>query len=503
MNSIFKEIEAFSRKQPDRTALIGNDQTVCYAELVQAVQRTGAGLRGMKPRVVALALDNGPAWAVLDLAAMDNAIPLVPLPLFFSAAQVVHALRDSGANYLVTDRHGDYTRILQNAGIRVAVADPMVVLNQVLAVIYLPDLPAKPLPPEAVKITYTSGTTGQPKGVCLDNRVLMQVSAALKIASEAQRQDNHLSVLPLSTLLENIGGIYVPLLSGASSTLLPLTEVGLNGAAGLDTPRLCAALAGRRATTTILTPEMLRGLLGELESGGPPSRQLRFVAVGGAPVAPRLLQRARTLGLPVFEGYGLSECASVVALNTPHVHRMGSVGKPLPHVRLCFATDGEILVNGALFCGYTGTTSADRVAGDWSTGDIGYLDEQGFLYITGRKSNMFITSFGRNVAPEWVERELTSHPAIVQAAVFGEARPWNMAVIVPKGSCDEVDRALAEINSELPDYARVRQWIKAQSPFTPHNGQLTPNGRLRRECILKTYQATLDAAYEEPHETVL
>jgi long-subunit acyl-CoA synthetase (AMP-forming) len=133
------------------------------------------------------------------------------------------------------------------------------------------------------------------------------------------------------------------------------------------------------------------------------------------------------------------------------------------------------------------------------------LDEQGFLHVTGRKKNMFITAFGRNVAPEWVEGELGLHPAIAQAAVFGEGRPWNIAVIVPRGgpAPDTMEQAIAEANAQLPDYARVRGWLRADAPFTPENGQLTMNGRLRREAIRDVYGERIDQLYREELDGVL
>jgi long-chain acyl-CoA synthetase len=197
----------------------------------------------------------------------------------------------------------------------------------------------------------------------------------------------------------------------------------------------------------------------------------------------------------------------VVSLNTKSGNCIGSAGHPLPHVRLKFAEDGEILVGGATLLGYTGSTECPLTDGYWPTGDRGYLDEQGFLHISGRKKNIFITSFGRNVSPEWVERELTLYPAIAQAAVFGEARPWNVAVIVPRGNlpavADEIEQAIADANAQLPDYARVRRWIPASTPFTPRNGQMTPNGRLRRDAIRALYQFQIDSLYEETNDAVL
>jgi len=241
-----------------------------------------------------------------------------------------------------------------------------------------------------------------------------------------------------------------------------------------------------------------------VEAGFARPADLRFIAVGGASVSPRLLERARAVGLPVYEGYGLSECSSVVAVNTEEDNRPGTVGKPLPHTEIKLADDGDILVRGACLLGYA-TEPARLQDGFWPTGDIGYLDEMGYLHITGRKKNIFITSFGRNVAPEWVERELTLSPAIMQAAVFGEARPWNAGVIVaaPQVSTADVDLAIAEVNSHLPEYARVHAWIPASAPFMPQNGQLTANGRLRRDTIWQAYQNRINALYEESRDAVL
>jgi long-subunit acyl-CoA synthetase (AMP-forming) len=326
------------------------------------------------------------------------------------------------------------------------------------------------------------------------------VAASLLEVVGTEAPQRHLSLLPLATLLENIGGIYLPLLAGATCVVPALKRVGLRGAAGLDAVRMVEALRRHQATSAIFIPQMLQALVTALEQGAEPLGHLRFLAVGGAPVSPRLLARARTLGLPVYEGYGLSECASVVALNIPGRDRPGSVGRLLPHVRLRFAADGEIEVAGSLFQGYLGTQETLHDA-FWPTGDIGHLDESGFLHLTGRKKNMFITSFGRNVAPEWIERELTLLPAVAQAAVFGEARPWNVAVIWPRTGAtgSEVEAGVRSANRELPDYARVSAWIAADEAFSVMNGQFTATGRPRRTEILKVYGARIDALYEDRH----
>ncbi|NIP72161.1 MAG: long-chain fatty acid--CoA ligase [Gammaproteobacteria bacterium] len=132
-------------------------------------------------------------------------------------------------------------------------------------------------------------------------------------------------------------------------------------------------------------------------------------------------------------------------------------------------------------------------------GRLGHLDAAGHLYLTGRKRNLFITAFGRNVAPEWVEAELAAQPAIAQAAVFGEGRAFNTAVLVPRSGPGEAHEALAmavaAANRALPAYARIDRWLVTDVPFTAANGQATANGRLRREAIYDRYRERIGAFY--------
>lgn len=492
MTGLQQALQTFARTAPDRTAMRGETTACTYGELSVAVEQFADMLTAAGIRTLGLMADNGIPWVLADLAALFAGVPLVPVPMFFSPQQMLHAMRDSGMDALLTDQPEQVVALLQNAGINYL---PAVKLYG-LQLIRLPDMAERKLPACTAKITYTSGTTGEPKGVCLSRGQMETVAQSLKAASEAHHEDQHLCLTPLSTLLENIGGVYVPLLAGACICVLPLQHVGLQGASGLDTTAMLHALHVNGATSAIMAPQMLQGLATAVASGMAAPLSLRFVAVGGAPVSSQLLERAQLLGIPVHEGYGLSECASVVALNVPGNVKPDSVGRPLPHVSVSFSQDGEILVSGSVFLGYLGQ---EKPRNPWATGDLGYLDEGGFLHITGRKKSLFITSFGRNVAPEWVERELILAPAIAQAAVFGEARPFNVAVIMPRrgASRDEIDAAVALANRNLPDYARVTGWIPAHDPFTPVNGQLTANGRLKREAIWAAHQDAIESLYQE------
>ena len=278
--------------------------------------------------------------------------------------------------------------------------------------------------------------------------------------------------------------------------------------------RLIAALDRFRPTSIVTVPQILQVLVEVAGRTGWRPGYLRHVAVGGAAMPDGAVQLARDLGLPVFEGYGLSECGSVVALNTRRHNRPGSVGRPLPHCIVTLAEDGEVMVSGARATGYLGSDEdiSALPEGPLATGDIGCFDADGYLYLLGRKKNMFITAFGRNVAPDWVECELTATPAIAQAAVFGEARPWNVAVIVPRAELvakggihwqDRVSVEIDQINTRLPDYARIRRWLAADHPFLPSNGLLTWNGRLRRQQIGAIYHERIDRLYQEDSIHVL
>jgi long-subunit acyl-CoA synthetase (AMP-forming) len=135
---------------------------------------------------------------------------------------------------------------------------------------------------------------------------------------------------------------------------------------------------------------------------------------------------------------------------------------------------------------------------EWlATGDIGYMDDDGFLFINGRKKNMFISSFGRNVSPEWLETALCSQPEITQACVFGEAQPFNVAVIYSQANSQQMNIAINQTNQTLPDYAQIKYWLKADAAFSTSNHQLTANGRLKRDMIWQAYQAKINALYKE------
>ena len=495
MSAVIAALQRHAANRPQKIALQDESAVLTYGELAseigRLVERFADGFAGVS-RPVAIYSDNGIDWALADLAALHLGITIIPLPLFFSPSQIVHVLNAAGVDQILTDQPARLIAALNRPGLS---AEPF---YGKLQRVRLPAAAVSAaLPIGTAKVTFTSGTTGEPKGVCLSQEAMETVAESLGFASAASSNDRHLCLLPLATLLENIGGIYTPLLAGATVCLPSLASVGLSGSSGLDVRRMASALREWRATTAIMVPQMLQAMVAAGRAGVHMPVNLRYLAVGGAPVALPLLENARILRLPVFEGYGLSECASVLAVNRPGESRAGSVGKLLPHVTIDFARDGEILILGNRWNGYLGDRGLPQATDVFATGDLGYLDSDGFLFITGRKKNVFITSFGRNVAPEWVEGELLAQTGIAQVAIFGEARPFNSAVIVPHTGMTQaaIEAALAKANRRLPDYAQVHAWIPANEPFTPGNGLSTPNGRLKRNEILGKYASQIDALY--------
>ena len=481
----FKDLlRHYAQQRPRQLALRDAQVGFDYAELLEQVEHREALLREWPGEVFALAMGNGPDAVLWDLAALLSGLPCVILPGFFTASQRAHCLNQSQASLAVADP--DMAEELRAAG-----------FERVGRFWRRPCGSARQTPPGTAKITYTSGTTGQPKGVCLSGEALLRVARELADASQPTRPQRYLAVLPLAVLLENLG-LYAALMAGASLDLPTQQELGISGATGVDWPRLLGYLANSGAQSMILVPQLLLGLVTAIERGAISAPALRFVAVGGARVSPDLLQRAARVGVPVFEGYGLSECASVVSLNRPGAMRIGSVGKPLPHVRVTLADDGEVLVAGSHLLGYLG--EAPFTGQWWPTGDIGEFDADGFLYLKGRKKHQFVTSFGRNVNPEWVEAELTHLGSIAQAFVYGEGLSRNLALIWPlDADCSDasLDAAIAQANAALPDYARVAAWQRLPEPFSSANGMLTSNGRLRRDAIVSHYRQHLSQLVSE------
>ncbi len=447
--------EHIQKHNPDKIALRDEKRAVSYGDLEHEIQTRMDALYGVS--VLGIALDNSVDWVLWDLAALKAEIPCVPVPPFFTKEQVSHLLHSAGISHLLSPE-----------GLR----DTGTGREDVL-------------PIGTAKVTFTSGTTGTPKGVCLPKSAMENVASSIVEVLGDQFVGTHACVLPLAVLLENVAGVYAALMAGCTINLSGLQTFGQNY------DNVHEVLKNTGANSAILVPEILRTLMAQVVV----HRQLphlKFIAVGGSKVGPALVQQARAMDLPVYEGYGLSECASVVSLNTPHHDKPGSVGKLLPHVK-AHIIDGEIQIKEPGFFGYVGE-DAPHV---FNTGDLGQLDDGGFLSVTGRKKNILITSYGRNVSPEWVEAILLTQPAVAQALVYGDAQPSLSAFVVPASSDVNIEAAIQAANKTLPDYAQVKDF-QVVTPFTVEDGTLTGTGRPRRDQILTLY--TQNNEKEKTHE---
>ena len=474
------------RPFPDATALDDGQRRWSFAELQAQAAALADRLKAQGVRVLATLMDNSPSWVVADEAALRAGVVHVPLPGFFTSGQIQHALAASGAELLLALPQVA-ARWPQAPSIGIDVA------GQVLAMLRLPGRTVS-MPTNTVKITFTSGTTGAPKGVCLTAAAMDRVADGLVRAMAPLDIRRHLCALPFAVLLENVAGLMAPLRRGATCVTPPLASLGLSGSSAFDARRFHETVVQQHPDSLILLPQMLRAWAAWLaQSGERAPASLKLVAVGGAAVGARLLVSARALGIPAFEGYGLSEGASVQTLNLPGSDRAGSAGRALPHARLRVAADGEIEVAGSLFAGYLG--DASPVPEWWPTGDLGRVDAEGFLHIDGRKKNLLVTAFGRNVSPEWVETALRGENAIAQAVVFGDAQPALSAVLWPVRAelgDDMLQAAVDAANVQLPDYAKVQRWTRAAAAFTPQAGMATANGRPQRAAILALHAAALE-----------
>jgi long-chain acyl-CoA synthetase len=479
------------RLAPGRLALTDGKRSITYRQLGTIVKSEAALLHDTGGLRFGLLADNGCDWAVADLAVHHLNQVNVPVPANFTPAQMRHAIDDAAVDTLITDRRDEVLdRWPEFSIVGTLSSSSLAVLRRDVD----PNR-RRAVPAGTTKVTYTSGSTAEPKGVCLPAAALDRTTLAMVRTTEPIGIGRHLCLMPLPTLLENLAGIHAPLRSGATCVIPSCADTGMRYGA-MDPQRLLRSLALYRPESLVLVPELLRLLVRAAQSGHALPDSLKFIAVGGAPVASSLLEEAAAVNLPVFEGYGLSECASVVCLNTPHAKRLGSVGRALPHVRLSVDKGGELHVSGSVMSGYVGDPPRSGPQ-EIATGDLAEIDGDGYVYIRGRLRNLFITSFGRNVSPEWIERELSHEPAIRHALAAGEGRPDVRALICPSRpelAQAEIEHAVQHANERLPDYARVRRVVRMPEVPTLSNGLLTANGRMRRERVLEKFGALLDQA---------
>ena len=443
---------------------------------------------------VGILADNSSAWIALDLATQGLGIPLIPIPHFFSNEQKKHLIHSAHIFTLLSDQEN----IFKLYGFDEK--------NQKCHGLFLSDLinyESQDFNKDIQKITFTSGTTSKPKGVCLSSEQQWSVAKSLEQALANLKIKKHLCLLPLSVLLENVAGVYTAFLSHTEVFIFPLKDIGFKDPFNFDAAQCLSKIDEYKIESIILLPQMLHSILNIIEPNDPRIQSLKFVALGGAKTPRLLIQKAKNHGLPIYEGYGLSESSSVVSLNLPNAYKVGSVGKPLSNRKIRIAEDHEIEIHMSNKVYYLGEVSVTDL---WfKTGDIGHIDEEGFLFIDGRKKNLIITSYGRNISPEWPESLLMEQGLSKQAMVVGDAQPYLVALIFPLTdiSHESIESSIRSVNKALPSYASILNYIVLDQPFSFSNGQLTENGRLKRDVIERYYQKEINTLYESSKDLTL
>jgi long-chain acyl-CoA synthetase len=252
---------------------------------------------------------------------------------------------------------------------------------------------------------------------------------------------------------------------------------------------------------------------------------------GGAPLGRELAEWYAKIGIRIHEGYGLTETSPVIAVNTPAAHRLGSVGKPLPNIEVRIAEDGEILVRGpSIFSGYWNRTEETRevlVDGWFKTGDIGRLDEDGFLYVTDRKKDLIKTSGGKFIAPQPIENSLKHHSLVAEAVIVGDKRKFPAVLIVPNFTllenwaqnqgiffasradlvgnakvCAFYEAIVEEINQKLARFEKLKKTLVIGEELSADNGTLTASMKMRRRAVTERYRAQIEKLYASSEQEI-
>jgi long-chain acyl-CoA synthetase len=417
-------------------------------------------------------------------------------------------------------------------------------------------------PRSLATLIYTSGTTGTPKGVMISQRNVVWTLESLRRAADLEMGVRMVSYLPLAHIAERLATHYLgtylagevwycPNLAGVLEYIQearPTLFVGVPrvyekfhtrlrsrfaDAEGIKKMLLERALdANQRRVEAELEGErgpMLAGLLDKIVLSkvreGLGMDQVDLAITAAAPINPDLIKFFLSIGIPLYEVYGLSENTGPATATLPGAVKVGSVGKPLPGVEVKLGDDGELMIRGGIVAeGYYSLDHASREAFDsdgWMhTGDLARVDEDGFVWIVGRKKEIIITAAGKNIAPAHLETLLGNHPLISKACMIGDQRKFVSMIIgldheeapawaeahgmeytdlesfsrLPEVS-EEIERAVAEANETVSQVERIKKWVIVPDVWTPESGELTPSLKLKRRVVLDKYSDDIEKMY--------
>ena len=521
---------------------------------------------------VAILSENRHEWVVADFACLQLGAVVVPIYTTLTAQQIEYLLRDSGPKAIFVSNDQQLQKVVsirdRTSLEKIAVMDlvttedvvPMAAIMQRVSASDTDLVPGDIRPEDLATIIYTSGTTGIPKGVMLTHGNMASNIEAFLHPFSFRAGMTCVSFLPLShvtarsvdmgLLYRGVTLAHVPAVDQVAQAFLEIRPHIL-----LSVPRVYEKVHAqvelrahsfpkkqiyqwamhvgrehREQTLAGTTPHSAlwrladRMVFSKIREGI--GGRVRIYISGGAPLGRNLAEWYADIGIRIHEGYGLTETSPVIAVNTPAAHRLGSVGKPLSNVQVRIADDGEILVQApSVFQGYWNKPDETRNAfiDDWfKTGDIGKLDDDGFLYVTDRKKDLIKTSGGKFVAPQPIENALKHNPLIAEAVVVGDKRKFPAVLIFPNFSALEsqmknngiqcssrqelvelqvVRSCYAEIveglNQSLAQFEKLKEFRLLAEELSHATDTLTASMKVRRRAVEERFRSTIDEIYGE------
>lgn len=562
---------------------------VSSLDFARDVAEIGAGLTELGVEAgdrVAILSENRYAWAASDFAALTRGAIVVPVYPTLPPAQIGKILEHSGSRFVFASNDEQVAKLLEVGAVlknivAVVTFDPIdtaspqfrsLEMVRASGATALAASGAGPLdaivevsPDDLATIVYTSGTTGEPKGVMLSHANLVANVADSLASFPVGVRDSVLSFLPLSHVFERTAGLYVMFHAGASIAYaesietVPRDALETRPTIMLGVPRffekfhtrVLAAVAespaprrklfhwalgvgertiDQQSVSGLPTGGVLYGLARMLVYNKLRARiggRLRFFVSGSAPLRADINRFFHAIGLPIYEGYGLTEASPVISANTPGANRIGSVGRPFPRVRVRLGDDGEIQAQGpSMSRGYFRDAEATRelfTEDGWlRTGDVGRIDADGFIYITDRKKELIVTAGGKNVAPQPIEGRLRAQPHIADGMLIGDGRRFIAAMIIPDFDAlaavcaregldpenrhvvlthpavrEVFEREVEAANAGLARYETIKRFHLLEDELSVEDGSLTPTLKLRRRVLLDRYFREIEMLYRE------
>jgi long-chain acyl-CoA synthetase len=534
----------------------GRWQTLTWSETAERAIRVACALleEGIREGDhVALMSPNRPEWLLCDFGIMAVGAVTVPIYPTLPAKAAAFIARDSEVRIAIASDAGVAAHLKGHdhpATVFTMDEDVARWTERAPAPDLRPRVEARMAavrPDDLATVVYTSGTTGEPKGVMLTHRHFIETSQAALQAFHIGPDDELLSYLPYSHVLERIDGIFIETMAGCSFWLTRSLDTLLEDIQTarptimLGVPRVFekvyeavndqvktqsvlkravfrwalgvgAARLGRRSGPWLnlrvrIADRLVLNPLRERLTGG----RLRFFISGGAALNEKVEEFFWAIGVKILQGWGLTESSSGATSNTEELHRYRTVGVPLPGTKLRIAEDGEILVKGpGIMRGYKNNPSAtsEVIEDGWlKTGDMGFVDGDGFLTITDRKKDLIKTSGGKYVAPLPLESELESDRYVKSAVVIGDRRPYVVALIVPDWSAlaadgetsavkSRFDELVERVNRGRASFETIKYFALLERDFTETEGELTPTLKKKRRVITEHFATQIEGLYE-------